>query len=52
MVFNFAIFLTGEAMIVYEIVSSRSVFVEPTGGEGRLRDPFDVRVSVRPSVTP
>ena len=23
-------------------------FVEPTGGEGRLRDPFGVRPSVRP----
>ena len=28
------------------------IFVEPTGGEGSLRDPFGVRASVRPSVMP
>ena len=38
----------GSQFINLFIMIALSVFVEPTGGEGRLRDPFGVRPGVRP----
>ena len=35
---------------IFKTLKNRLLFVEPTGGEGRLRDPFGVRPSVRASV--